>query len=237
MVGGPAQREQLSGFLSGLFGWRIPVGAPEVGYYSRAQLGDDEVMGLGQQDGADGTWVSYLATDDIERDVARAQASGASVGFGPHHVMDLGVTAVGRDPQGAVFGFWQPGSFTGFGVTGAVGSFTWFDHGSPDPEAAARFYADSFGLDVVRAEDHFVLSCAGTAFASTSYTDGSNGITWWPILRVASMPASARCAESLGAGLIADNIAVPGGRLAIVAEPVCNSKVFLLEEDPGGSEG
>lgn len=230
-------REQLSGFLSRLLGWRIPVGAPEVGFYSRAHLGDDQVMGLGQQDGADGTWVSYLATDDIERDVARARTLGATIVFGPHEVMDLGVTAVGRDPQGAVFGLWQPGSFVGFGVTGAVGSFTWFDHGSPDPEAAARFYADVFDLDVMRADDHFMLSRAGASFASTSYTDGSNGIAWWPILRVASLPTAARCAESLGAGLIAENIDVPGGRLAIVAEPVLGSKVFLLEEDPGGSAG
>ena len=42
-------------------------------------------------------------------------------------VGDLGTMALAGDPGGAAAGFWQPGTFAGFGVLGEPGTPAWFE--------------------------------------------------------------------------------------------------------------
>lgn len=50
----------------------------------------------------------------------------------PMQVMDVGWMALVLDPTGAVHGFWQPNTFSGFEVVYEPNSLGWFDHVSED---------------------------------------------------------------------------------------------------------
>ena len=63
----------------------------------------------------------------------------------PMEVMDLGRMAVFADPTGAVFGVWQPGTFSGPGVVNEPVSLSWNELNTRDPEAAKEFYGAVFG--------------------------------------------------------------------------------------------
>ena len=66
---------------------------------------DSEVWPSG---GPAGHWVGYLASDDVDAAVRRAEALGGSVLLGPLDVPGTGRVAVLRDPDEATFGLFQP---------------------------------------------------------------------------------------------------------------------------------
>jgi predicted enzyme related to lactoylglutathione lyase len=63
----------------------------------------------------------------------------------PMDVMDLGRMAVFADPEGSVFGVWQPGSFPGAEVVSEPNSYSWNELNTRDPDAARSFYSSVFG--------------------------------------------------------------------------------------------
>ncbi|MGH3169110.1 MAG: VOC family protein [Trebonia sp.] len=69
-------------FYSGVFGWSIPPGPPEVGGYSIASIGGRDVAGIGPKMGpADmpSAWTAYLAADDADATVAKIKSAGGSL--------------------------------------------------------------------------------------------------------------------------------------------------------------
>jgi predicted enzyme related to lactoylglutathione lyase len=60
-------------------------------------------------------------------------------------VLDLGRMAVFADPEGAVFGIWQAGTFIGAQVVSESGAMVWNELNTRDPERARVFYAEVFG--------------------------------------------------------------------------------------------
>jgi len=65
-------------------------------------------------------------------------------------VMDLGRMAFFADPTGAVFGVWQPKSFSGADLVNEPGSLCWNEVLTRDSEADKRFYPAVFGWDAGR---------------------------------------------------------------------------------------
>ena len=72
-----------------LFGWRFDVNAPETGFYSIARHNGKAVLGIGEQQGGRGDWVTYFSTSDIERTIERVMTNGGQVFFPPMQVMDV----------------------------------------------------------------------------------------------------------------------------------------------------
>ncbi|WP_405735534.1 VOC family protein [Streptomyces sp. NBC_00028] len=89
-------------------------------------------------------WTVYFATPDIEGLADRVWAAGGQVVTAPMPVGDLGTSALVTDPDGAVFGLWEPESHSGFGVRHEVGTFGWAELYSRDTEAANTFYGGLF---------------------------------------------------------------------------------------------
>ena len=54
------------------------------------------------------TWLTYLATEDVDAAVAKAKGLGASACREGMDVADVGRVAVLADPTGAVFGLFTP---------------------------------------------------------------------------------------------------------------------------------
>ncbi|GEC06588.1 hydrolase [Streptomyces spinoverrucosus] len=130
-------------FYGELFGWSFQ---PSYGGTVWAYHEGEPVAALAQK--ADGrlptVWTVYFATPDAEALTRRIRAAGGQVVTAPMPVGELGVAALATDPEGAVFGLWQPGTHAGFGVRHVPGAFVWAELYARDTAAANTFYGDLF---------------------------------------------------------------------------------------------
>lgn len=135
-------------FYGELFGWTYD---DAYGSSVWAREGGELVAGLEHK--ADGrmptVWTVYFATPDVEALVGRLRQAGGQVVTEPVRVggpgpAALGVAALVADPEGAVFGLWQPGSHPGFGTHRAPGTFAWAQLYARDTAAVNAFYGDLF---------------------------------------------------------------------------------------------
>ncbi|ASY34310.1 putative KbpA [Streptomyces sp. Tu6071] len=138
-------------FYGALFGWRFrePPGAGE----SYAYVGPHPVAGLYRKpDGRLPTaWTVHFATPDAGRLLARAVAAGGTAVSGPDVIGERGVRALVADPDGAVFGLWQPGTDKGFRELTAPGAYAWSEVRTRESAAVDPFYEHVFryvGYDV-----------------------------------------------------------------------------------------
>jgi predicted enzyme related to lactoylglutathione lyase len=93
-------------------------------------------------------WGQYISVDDADATATRAAELGGALMMGPMDVRDLGRMAVLRDPSGAVFNIWQPGSHCGVGLREEPGAMCWNELLTRDPAAAAAFYAELVGWTI-----------------------------------------------------------------------------------------
>ncbi|MET7287888.1 VOC family protein [Streptomyces sp. NPDC005573] len=130
-------------FYGELFGWTFEEAA---GGSVWALLDGAPVAALApKSDGRMPTvWTVYFATPDAHALGRRITASGGQLVTAPFPVDGLGTTALAADPEGAVFGLWQPGSHPGFGLRHAADTFVWAELYTRDTAAANRFYGALF---------------------------------------------------------------------------------------------
>lgn len=130
-------------FYGELFGWVFEE-APGTSVWAR--LDGEPVAALAPK--ADGrmptVWTVYFATPDAEALGRRITAAGGQLVMAPLPAGDLGTAALAADPQGAVFGLWQPGGHPGFIRRHAPGTFVWAELYTRDTEAADAFYGGLF---------------------------------------------------------------------------------------------
>ncbi|GAA4808657.1 VOC family protein [Streptomyces ziwulingensis] len=110
-----------------------------------ARLGGDPVAALApKRDGRMPTvWTVYFATSDAVALAGRIRAGGGQLVTAPHPA-DGGTAALAADPQGAVFGLWQPAGHAGFARRHEPSTFTWAELYTRDTEAADAFYGHLF---------------------------------------------------------------------------------------------
>lgn len=140
-------------FYGGLFGWTFDEEAEGAGEYAQALLDGRQVAALGQKsDGRMPTvWTLYLSAPDIEATAARVTAAGGQVITEPMEVGrgPAGVVGVAADPDGAVFGLWQPMGFRGFQVREQPGAYVWAEVYVRERKAVDAFYTSVFGYGTV----------------------------------------------------------------------------------------
>ncbi|SNX61955.1 hypothetical protein SAMN06272735_3706 [Streptomyces sp. TLI_55] len=131
-------------FYGELFGWSFEE--QRYGGAAWALLDGEPVAALTRKtDGRMPTvWTVYFATPDIEGLADRVWAAGGQVVTAPMPVGDLGTSALVTDPDGAVFGLWEPDTHPGFGARHQAGTFAWAELYARDTEAANTFYAGLF---------------------------------------------------------------------------------------------
>jgi predicted enzyme related to lactoylglutathione lyase len=137
-------------FYGELFGWTFED-RPALPGSVWARHKGEAVAGLARKtDGRLPTvWTVYFATPDAEALADRVHAAGGQVVTAPVPVEEpdaavLGTTALVTDPEGAVFGLWEPGTHTGFGRRHEPGAFAWAELYTRDTEAANDFYGELF---------------------------------------------------------------------------------------------
>ncbi|MFF2651879.1 VOC family protein [Streptomyces sp. NPDC058045] len=141
-------------FYGDLFGWTFhpsPAADPArlVQAYSGSPAGPVGRLVAALAAKPDGrlptVWTVHLATPDAAATARRIQAAGGTVISTPAPLGTLGTAALAADPEGAVFGLWQPGDSPGFELRDAPGSFTWTEVHSRDRNTVDPFYARVFG--------------------------------------------------------------------------------------------
>jgi predicted enzyme related to lactoylglutathione lyase len=130
-------------FYGELFGWTFEEW---YGGSVRALKGGEPVAALAHKtDGRMPTvWTVYFATPDAESLARRVREAGGQVVAAPLPVGRLGTSALAADPEGAVFGLWQPGTHPGFGVRHRPGTFGWAELYARDTAGANVFYGGLF---------------------------------------------------------------------------------------------
>ncbi|WP_376735510.1 VOC family protein [Streptomyces broussonetiae] len=130
-------------FYGGLFGWSFEE---SYGGTVWAYAEGDPVAALAHK--ADGrlptVWTVYFATPDAGALTRRIHAAGGQIVTHPMPLGDLGTAALVTDPDGAVFGLWQPGTHDGFGRRHRPGTFGWAQLYARDTAAANAFYGGLF---------------------------------------------------------------------------------------------
>ncbi|MFJ1974430.1 VOC family protein [Streptomyces sp. NPDC087903] len=133
-------------FYGELFGWTFEE-RPEVPGSPVWALRDGEPVGALARK-ADGrmptVWTVYFATPDAVGLARRIAAVGGQVVTAPVPVGELGTAGLAADPEGAVFGLWQPGGHPGFGKRHEPGTFAWAELYARDTETANAFYGELF---------------------------------------------------------------------------------------------
>jgi len=137
-------------FYTELFGWTFqdnPVGPDMI--YTMLQLDGKDVGALFQlgeeMKGVPPNWLSYVSIANADEAAAKAKDLGATFFKEPFDVMTVGRMAVVKDPTGAAFALWQPGTHAGSGITNVPNSFCWNELGTNDTAKAGDFYTGLFG--------------------------------------------------------------------------------------------
>ena len=98
-------------------------------------------------------WSGYIHVDDVDAMLAKAEAAGASLRYGPEEMPGVGRFAVIADPGGAVFYLFTPSTLGTDPPPMTPGSIGWRELYAPDHDAAFGFYAGLFGWERSRAID------------------------------------------------------------------------------------
>ena len=148
-------------FYAKVLGWQVKDSGMQGMTYHLASVGGGMVAGLMEVPddvaGMPPAWLIYFAADDLDRTIADAQATGATVYNPATAVPGTGRFAVLGDPQGAAFGLLEPdmrhmseadraeAETSGAFDQSKAGHGNWNELMSTDPAAAFDFYAGLFG--------------------------------------------------------------------------------------------
>ena len=137
-------------FYGGLFGWEFEGSGSEPEYFV-ARLRGREVAGLAslpqEVTHADGLWMTHVLVDDVAASAGVATQAGGAVLAGPMDVGPAGSLAVLADSAGAALCAWKPQARPGAELVNEPGAWAMSTLLTPDLDAAAAFYARTFGWE------------------------------------------------------------------------------------------
>ena len=213
-------------FYERLFGWEgedMPVG--DGATYTMLRLGGRDVAALYEQGaeereaGIPPHWSSYVSVVDVDEVAARVEGLGGRLLAEPFDVLDSGRMAVVQDPTGAMVSLWQAGRHIGARLVNDPGCLTWNDLATPDPDAAAAFYAALFGWEVAQvAPEYSTIANEGRANGGIR-PETELPPHWLPYFTTESLERTAATAAELGGQALAELLELPGGRVVPILDP------------------
>jgi predicted enzyme related to lactoylglutathione lyase len=229
-----AQADASAAFYGELMGWSPTEAGPaeETGGYRMFQQDGKNVGGLmgHMEQGQPTAWATYVSVADADETATKVKAAGGNVIVEPMDVMDLGRMAVFADPTGAVFGVWQPKSFTGADLVNVPNSLCWNEVLTRDAEAGKAFYPAVFGWTAGRPSFEGAPESYTVWEADGKPVGGMMQMTdeffppevpphWSVCFAVADADATVAKARGLGATVTAEPMDMPIGRFAGLIDP------------------
>ncbi len=241
-----------AGFYRAIFGWELQEPAhPEFGGYRNFTRDGKRVAGLvphmGEATDPSDIWSVYLHTADAAATVTAVEAAGGSVMVPPMPVGDLGSMMVATDTAGAVIGFWQPGTHTGFSAWGEHGAPYWFECQSKDYRKSLAFYPEVLGARVQeigtggapaavgpdRYAQVFIGDSAYSGIMDSATLFPAEVPSFWQVyITVDDVAATVELAGSLGAKILMAGEDTPYGTLAAIKDPL--GALICLGHPPAG---
>jgi len=208
-------------FYVGLFGWETvdtPVGEGAV--YTICRLGGRDVCALYGCDGPP-AWMSYVSVEDVDAAAARAREAGASEVGEPVDVFDSGRMTVVRDPTGARFTLWQPGTHPGAGVVNGPSAWCLNQLNTSDPARAQAFYGDLFGwtFPSVGTEETPYWGIFNHGALHGGMMPAPPGAQWLVYFGTDDADATAARVTDLGGKVVVPPMPIGSGRIAVAADP------------------
>lgn len=219
--------DKAMSFYGALFGWEFDVGPEEYGRYTMCLLRGKKVAAMMPNPDAAATefwWNVYLATDDLDATVLRANDAGGTMLAEPMDVMDQGRMAIMRDPAGAQFGLWQGQAHVGCELVNEPGTLLRNDLVTPNPGPARDFYAAVFGFTLDGNEDlpgvdfTFLRRPDGHEIGGIMGVPSAPSSSWGTLFQVEDADAAVAAARANG-GTAADAEDMQYGRMAEVTDP------------------
>lgn len=219
-------------FYGGLFGWDVPEAenAEETGGYRQAMKDGKPVAGMmpKMQEEQPTVWSTYITVDDAKATAAAVAEAGGTVMVEPMEVMDLGSMAVFADPNGAVFGIWEPNTFHGAGLVNEPGSLSWNELNTRDLAGAKEFYGGIFDWefqDMDGDEGPYTMITLGGSSVGGILDLEARGVPaeipphWQLYFAVEDTDATIEAAREAGGGVMMEPIDIPFGRFSILTDP------------------
>lgn len=230
--------EAAKAFYTGLFGWTFEDQGEDFHHYNLIRNngalvgGLMDVSGMTDPQGGDipSEWGVFLAVDDVDARLAKAEEAGGTVVAPACDVGDSGRMALVLDPTGAPVGLWQARELEGYEFTGSPGSPVWFELMTHRFDAAAAFYTAVFDADLVpmsepMADDGFRYVTNGPGGTASWGLGDATGVMpedaagWRIYLGVAACDPAVEKVRELGGSLLDGPVDSPFGRIATVAGP------------------
>jgi predicted enzyme related to lactoylglutathione lyase len=222
-----------AGFYAALFGWDVPEpeNAEQTGGYRQAMKGEEPTAGMMplMQEGQPPAWTTYVSVEDADATAAAVKEAGGTVMAEPMDVMDLGRMAIFADPGGAVFGIWQPGTFTGAGIVNEPGAISWNELNTRDIGAAKSFYGAVFGWTFEDVEMEgmgtYTTIKAGESPVGGMLNMVERGVPeqvpahWQVYFAVEDTDAAVDRVKQDGGSVMVEPIDIPAGRFSILTDP------------------
>jgi uncharacterized protein len=234
-------------FYGAVMGWEATEAGPEqeTGGYRMFQQDGKNVGGLMRhmRAGQPTVWATYVSVADADETADKVKAAGGSVALEPMDVLDIGRMAFFADPTGAVFGVWQPKTFTGADLVNEPNSLCWNEVLTRDAEADEAFYPAVFDWVAGRPqfdnapEGYTVWELDGKPVGgmmqiTDEYFPPEVPSHWSVCFAVADCDATVAKARELGATLTMEPMDTPIGRFAGLIDPQGAS--FTVMQAPAG---
>jgi len=224
-------REGARRFYGPLLGWTFDEPNPELGGYMNARRDGKRVAGIMELPPAEFTmaWGVHLSTPDIEASARTIVEAGGQIVMPPHDVVDLGRNLLATDPNGALFGLWQPRSFAGAERFGEPGALCWSEVCTRDAAATDRFYSSLFAYETVTMNgdcgdvDVAIFKVEGKqVFMRVKHLAGPAKDLpshWMAYFAVDDIDAALARAPALEGKILHGPNDTPAGRIAVIADP------------------
>ncbi|WP_205479575.1 VOC family protein [Sphingomonas arenae] len=219
-------------FYTGLLGWRVSDN-PD---YREIRASEGMVGGMLQltpemkAGGARPAWLGYIAVDDVDATLRRAEAAGGRTILPARDMVGVGRFAIVADPQGAALYVIRPTPREGmhdatshaFAAERPMeGHCAWNELSSDDPAAAWRFYGDLFGwakdgdLDMGPLGKYEFIRHGFMLGAIMPRMPQMPVSAWTFYFRVPDIDAAHDYARAHGATILMEPMEIPGGEYSL----------------------
>jgi uncharacterized protein len=234
-------------FYTQLLGWEIEdLDMGPAGVYKMWKAGDDSTMGgFGDKPmpEAPNAWLGYVQVENADETLARATSHGGTALSPVIEIPDIGRAVTIQDPQGGVFGVFQPLSepfSTAPDWQPPRLAVCWNELMSADVPAATAFYTEVLGWhaevkEMVPGMDYTIFTAAeGMMVAGLMQSPPPHGdmTAWMAHIYVDDLEQSLDKARTLGAKVHAEPQTIPGvGSFSLIEDPL-GAFVNLFQPSP-----
>lgn len=225
---------ETEAFYAAVFGWTSErVTASDGAIYALQRLDGQLVAGIYELNddlrkmGVPPHWGTYIEVDDVAAVLKKVPDAGGTVIEDLSTEPDVGTFAVIRDSVGAFVRLWHSAPGHGGEVFNVPGAMTWNELCTKEPDRAAVFYQEVFGLEPVTMQSptpYTVLKADGREVAGilTAPPDMEDMPAQWDVYFASDdIDATLKAALDAGGKVLRDPFEVAGGaaRMAVLQDP------------------